>query len=71
MREILFRGKTLQKKVQLSDPKVTEFKTIFEQVQSDLSKLDKALGQIEDDNIKEKLSKAIAAVVGKYIIKEV
>jgi len=61
----------LEKKIQLSDPKVTEFKTIFEQVQSDLSKLDNALESIEDDNIKEKLSKAIAAVVGKYIVKEV
>ena len=61
----------LEKKVQLSDPKVTEFKAIFEQVQSDLSKLDKALGAIEDDSIKEKLSRAIAAVVGKYIVKEV
>lgn len=61
----------LEKKVQLSDPKVTEFKTIFEQVQSDLMKMDRALEAIEDDSIKEKLTRAITAVVSKYIIKEV
>lgn len=57
----------LEKQVQMSDPKVTEFKTVFEQVQTDLQKLDKALNAISDDDMKEKLKKAIAAVVGRYV----
>ena len=56
----------LEKQVQLSDPKVTEFKAVFEQVQTDLQKLDKALNAIADEEIKEKLKKAIAAAVGRY-----
>ena len=57
----------LEKQLQMSNPKVAEFKAIFEVVQRDLLKLDNALNAIEDNEMREKLSRAIEAVMVKYL----
>jgi chromosome segregation ATPase len=57
----------LKKQVQMADPAVATFKAIFDQAQSCLFNLSKALDEVKDEQICEKLTSALNSLCKQYI----
>lgn len=67
-KEATERAEELRKKAEMANPDVIEFKTVFVQVQQDMQRLQETINRIRgvDAGTAEKLSAALAALVGKY-----
>ena len=57
----------LKKQLQMSNSDVTEFKTLFEQTQENVTKMVQITERIEDKELSEKLSSAMNAFLKKYV----
>ena len=58
---------TLKKQLSLAAPEVAEFKAAFDRAQDELVHMDKALHEIRDEEIKEKLRKAVLAMLDGFV----
>ena len=58
---------TLKKQLSLAAPEVAEFKAAFDRAQDELVHRDKALHEIRDEEIKEKLRKAVLAMLDGFV----
>ena len=58
---------TLKKQLSLAAPEVAEFKAAFDRAQDELVHMNKALHEIRDEEIREKLRKAVLAMLDGFV----